>query len=86
MSTQSTVSRRPMGVFLKAGNFFLASDVFVVEMHTYTYAVDGIPGGVFDEDYEQWIRVEITARSFETWPRRRTLGSPDVGRIGMWRR
>ena len=44
MSTQSTVSRRPMGVFLKAGNFFLASDVFVVEMHTYTYAVDGICG------------------------------------------
>ena len=44
MSTQSTVSRRPMGVFLKEGNFFLASDVFVVEMHTYTYVVDGICG------------------------------------------
>ena len=44
MSTQSTVSRRPMGMFLKAGNFFLASDVFVVETHTYTFAEDGIRG------------------------------------------
>ena len=44
MSTQSTVSRRPMGVFLKEGNFFLASYVFVVETHTYTFAEDGIRG------------------------------------------
>ena len=74
------------GVFLKEGNFLLGSDVFVTDRQSDAYAVDAIPRGIFDEDYLRWIRVEVSDRSFETSCDRRTLGSPDGGRSGMWRR
>ena len=74
------------GVFHKEGNFLLGSDVFVTDRQSDAYAVDAIPRGIFDADYMRWIRVEVADRSFETSHDRGTLGSPDGGRSGMWRR